>query len=84
MKRKTKFKGEIDVSGIKRLYADIQIEADCPICGSTCKVDLNDDYLSHVEVGEETDLYPYCEFCNDHFTLPVRIEKISITLKVLK
>lgn len=86
-----KKRGSIDVSDIKRLYADIQIEIKCPQCGEILNQDFNGDYLSYVEIGKRMtkDDYHvfYCENCEEkeekvyEFKIPLRVCAAEIEIE---
>lgn len=75
-------KGDIDVSSIKRLYVDLQIEKNCPKCGEQCEHDLNEQYLSYVGEVEKESICFYCDNCDNEFTLQAKIQQTQLTLDV--
>jgi len=62
---------------VKRFYLPIQIERNCPKCGTKCEHDLSQDYLSYPTVNKKESIYFYCNECEHEFEIDVKL-KISL------
>jgi hypothetical protein len=76
----TQYTGDISPNNEKRMYADIQVEKECPECGKVVTYDFNDHYISY---GELSELYFYChDGCEHEWEIPARIVSTKITIEV--
>jgi hypothetical protein len=73
--------GAIDISEIKRCYADIVIEINCPYCDTKMQRDLNDQYISYPKIGKEDSLYFCCDGCDKEYELPINIVDAKLTIE---
>ena len=77
---KTIVKGQVDVSGIKRCYVAAWIRLPCPSCGEEISMELESNYLSHPEVGED-EVCMCCAECGSGYVLPIRILSVEMVIE---
>ena len=77
----TTVEGQVDISCIKRCYADVTITIECLVCGCSLKCDYNDNYFSYPKVGGEVVAYFYCGQCEAEMEMPVKIKSANIVVE---
>jgi hypothetical protein len=73
--------GKIDISDIKRCYADIVIKSSCPVCDSAITANLNESYLSYPQVPSEDSIPFYCDACDEYLDMPIKIKSANLTIE---
>jgi len=76
-----KIKGQIDICEIKRLHADIVIQAKCPVCKADVECDLNETYLSYLKVPSDDWLPFYCDKCDEYLDLSIKINRADLVIE---
>lgn len=72
---------DVDVSGIKRCYADGQIELKCQECGNMLVHDFNSQYLSYPRMGSDDSVWFYCNECTSEYNLPIKIVSAKLEIE---
>lgn len=83
---KKEVKGSILIENIKRCYVGLVIKLPCPICGTTLKADLGNDYFSYPVIPSTEKVCFYCEKCDDadkdcEFILPVTLKSCDLVME---
>lgn len=74
--------GDVDLSGIKRCYVGLKVNAKCPQCQSTVTHDFTENYLSYPEIGYDGDSCGgYCEKCDCYIIWPMTLKKAEVTIE---
>jgi len=68
----------IEVSEIKRLYANGIISIECPNCHHVDELDLEEQYIEYGEVA----IQDYCEECEYEYGVSDLIVEASIIIKL--